>query len=176
VSRLLVLCEGQTEESFFHLVLREHLAMLGVFADCTMICTSREEGRRQHRGGHAHRWAYVEQDIRLLLRSRPDAVTTMLDVYRFPKDMPGFPSPWPPTTTERVRALQEATVKAVNDPRFIPGLLVHEFEGPEGAVPREGARRGAGEGASLDPGWLPFGSLNKDKCPREGALSSPRPG
>ena len=128
MSRLLVLCEGQTEETFFDLVLRGHLAERGVFAGCTTICTAREEGRRQYRGGHAHRWSYVERDIRLLLKSRPDAVTTMLDVYAFPKDMPGYPAPWPSTKDERVRALERAMAKAVDDPRFIPGLLVYEFE------------------------------------------------
>lgn len=128
MSRVLVLCEGQTEETFFDLVLRKHLAEQGVFASCTTICTAREEGRRQYRGGHAHRWSYVEQDIRLLLRSKPDAVTTMVDVYGFPKDMPGYPAPWPATKDERVRALEQAMVKVVDDPRFIPGLLVYEFE------------------------------------------------
>lgn len=137
MSWLLVLVEGQTEETFFNLVLREHLEARGVSAKCTMICTSREEGRRQHRGGHAGRWEYVEKDIRQLLKSNPDAVTTMLDVYAFPKNMPGFPSPWPPTTIERARALEEATTKAVNDPRFIPGLLVHEFEGLLFSVPEQ---------------------------------------
>jgi hypothetical protein len=93
-----------------------------------MICTAREEGRREYRGGHAHRWEHVLRDIRLLLWSKPDAVTTMLDMYAFPKDMPGYPAPWPPTKAQRVRALEEAMAKAVNDPRFIPGLLVYEFE------------------------------------------------
>lgn len=130
MSRLLVLCEGQTEETFFNLVLREHLSTRGVFGSCTMICTAREDGRRVHRGGHAHRWELVEHDIRLLLRSNPDAVTTMLDLYMFPKDMPGFPSPPPgATTAARVEALTSAMADAINDPRFIPGLLVHEFEG-----------------------------------------------
>lgn len=130
MSRLLVLCEGQTEETFFNLVLRQHLAERNVFSDCTMICTAREDGRRMHRGGHAHRWDLIERDIRLLLRSNPDAVTTMLDLYAFPNDLPGFPAPRPASATaERVRALAEATTRVVNDARFIPGLLVHEFEG-----------------------------------------------
>lgn len=137
MSRLLVLCEGQTEETFFNLVLREHLAERGVFGSCTMICTSREAGRRAYRGGHAHRWDLIERDLRLLLRSNPDAMTTMLDLYAFPRDMPGFPAPWPARTKERVRALEEAMATAVNDPRFIPGLLVHEFEGLLFSSPEE---------------------------------------
>ncbi len=130
MSRLLVLCEGQTEETFFNLVLREHLAERGIFSDCTMICTAREDGRRIHRGGHAHRWNLIERDIRLLLRSNPVAVTTMLDLYAFPKDLPGFPALHQASATaERVGAIAEATAKVVNDARFILGLLVHEFEG-----------------------------------------------
>lgn len=85
----------------------------------------------------------------LLLQSKPDALTTMIDLYAFPRDMPGFPNPWPSDTRQRFEALAAAFAKDVKDPRFIPGLIVHEFEGllftaPEAiartAVPEEQAR------------------------------------
>ena len=129
MSRVLLLCEGQTEQTFFDLVLRQHLALKGVYASCTMICTSRQGGRRVHRGGHARRWDLIERDLRLLLHSQSDAVTTMLDLYGFPEDMPGFPAPWPVRTVDRVDALGAAMSRIVDDPRFIPGILAHEYEG-----------------------------------------------
>lgn len=128
MKRLLVLVEGQTEETFFNSLLQGHLAALGVAASCTMICTSREEGRRANRGGHLHKWRFIERDLRLLLRSRPDAVTTMLDLYGFPPDIPGFPSTLPPATSDRVKKIGAAISAAINDSRFIPGILAHEFE------------------------------------------------
>jgi Domain of unknown function (DUF4276) len=129
VKRVLVLVEGQTEETFFNGVVCPHLTDLGIDARCTLICTQREEGRRKFRGGHGNRWRHVERDIRLLLGSKPDLVSTMIDVYKFPRDMPNFPSPWPSTTQHRVSALCAAFSTAICDRRFVPGLMVHEFEG-----------------------------------------------
>ncbi len=127
--RVLVLVEGQTEETFFNGVIRPHLTALGIDANCTRICTQREQGRRTFRGGHGHKWGHIERDIRLLLGSKPDRVSTLIDLYAFPRDMPGFPSPWPNTTQDRVAVLSAAFAAAIDDVRFLPGLLVHEFEG-----------------------------------------------
>ncbi len=124
-----MLVEGQTEETFFNSVIRPHMNSLGIDANCTRICTQREEGRRKFRGGHGHKWAHIERDIRRLLGSRPDRVSTLIDLYGFPRDMPGFPTPWPGKTRDRVAALSSALAAVIDDVRFVPGLLVHEFEG-----------------------------------------------
>lgn len=122
MTRVLVLVEGQTEERFFNQLLAPHLGSLGIAASCTQICTRMEAARRSHRGGHGGHWAHVERDIRNLLRSKPAAVTTLLDLYGFPRDLPGHPSQ--PTAS----ALAAAVEAAVADPRFFSGILVHEFE------------------------------------------------
>jgi Domain of unknown function (DUF4276) len=129
MKRLLVLVEGYTEQTFFNQTLVSHLAMFSIEATCTMIATSREQGRRAHRGGHAHNWSYIENDLRILLRSNPDAVSTMLDLYGFPKNMPGFPTQLPTGALKRAQVLGTALAAVIGDPRFIPGILVHEFEG-----------------------------------------------
>lgn len=129
MKRLLILCEGQTEETFIDRILIPHLAERGVAASRTMICTSRDQGRRTYRGGHLRRYEPIRRDLYLLLKSKPDAVSTMIDLYAFPHDMPGFPQPWPIETRKRVEALATAWSLNVQDPRFIPGIIAHEFEG-----------------------------------------------
>jgi hypothetical protein len=129
--RVLVLVEGQTEETFFNRVIRPHLHAFQIDANCTRICTQRDEGQcqRKYRGGHAHKFGHIERDLRCLLGSNPAIVSTMIDLYAFPKDMPGFPNPWPGTTRDRVDQLHAAFAAVIDDRRFVPGLLVHEFEG-----------------------------------------------
>jgi len=152
MKRLLVLVEGQTEQRFFNLILSPHLQTRNTSASCTMICTSAVLGQRKFRGGHGHRWVLVERDIKKLLGSNPDAVSTMLDLYGFPKDMPGFPTQLPPAATDRGVLFETALSTAINDQRFIPGILVHEFEGllfsepnqiAQQALPDESSRRSA---------------------------------
>jgi hypothetical protein len=129
MTRVLILCEGQTEETFANLLLGPHLTERGIFVECTRIATSQTEGRRTHRGGHAHRFDLIKKDIQRLLGSKPAAVSTMLDVYGFPTNMPGYPDPWPVTTKARVDALCAALSANIGDRRFIPGVIAHEFEG-----------------------------------------------
>ena len=128
MSRLLILLEGQTEETFIKQLIAPHLAERGVFASVTMIATSRDAGRRTHRGGHAHRFDLIASDLRRLLGGQARAVSTMLDLYGFPRDMPGFPPRWPPATRDRVGLLEAAFAAAIGDHRFIPGIVAHEFE------------------------------------------------
>lgn len=130
MKRLLVLCEGQTEETFFKQLVVPHLAEHGVHAACTLVCTSREEGRRARRGGHAHRYALIRRDVRhLLLDGNPNAVSTLLDLYAFPRDLPGFPDPMPLGTEARATAIETAFAADIGDSRFIPNIVAHEFEG-----------------------------------------------
>ncbi|MBI5498250.1 MAG: DUF4276 family protein [Deltaproteobacteria bacterium] len=126
--RVLLLVEGQTEEAFVRRVLQPHLWPLAVDAQATMVFTSRAQGRRAHRGG-VTTYERIRKDVDLLLHSRPDAVTTLFDVYAFPKDMPGYPYPWPAGTEARVAGLTAAFEADVNDRRFFAGFIAHEFEG-----------------------------------------------
>lgn len=137
MKRVLILCEGQSEEYFVNQVLRPHLSQLQIFVSCTRICTSREEGRRAHRGGHFHRFEFIRRDIGLLLKSNPDIVTTLIDLYAFPRDMPGFPSPIPSQTADKVAAIEIAFAKEINNTKFLPGIIVHEFEGLLFSAPSE---------------------------------------
>ena len=82
-----------------------------------------------HTGGGVTSYDRIRRDIRRLLLSNPRAVTTVFDVYGFPRDVPGFPNPWPAVTAERVKQLGRAIEQDIGDPRFFAGLIAHEFEG-----------------------------------------------
>jgi hypothetical protein len=133
---MLILVEGQTEETFVNDVLAPHLAGFDKFITATCICTKSIQGRRAHRGGIGS-YEQVRKDLRLLLRSSPDAVTTMIDYYGLPRDFPGMAT-LPPhgSCFDRVAHLDEAFAGDIADVRFVPGLVLHEFEGLLFSTPR----------------------------------------
>lgn len=128
-----MLCEGQTEGEFARRLLRPHLQAHGVSAEVTLITTSVTPRGGRHKGGHGMTITHVQRDLALLRRARFDAVTTMLDLYGFPSDAPELPAPWPDRTEDRVAALHRSLTVAAgyakSDPKFIPGIIAHEFEG-----------------------------------------------
>ena len=128
MKRLLILAEGQTEETFVKGILAPHLVSFGITAAVTCICTRVTSGRREQRGGISN-YEKVRNDLRRLLSSNPTAVTTMFDYYGLPKDFPGRN-----TASKIIGHIERAThverelAKDVNDHRFIPNILIHEFE------------------------------------------------
>jgi hypothetical protein len=136
VKRVLILVEGQTEETFVNDALAPHLAGFEKWPSATCICTKRVKGRRAHRGGIGS-YVQVRTDLHLLLRSNPDVVTTLIDFYGIPSDFPGCASV-PPNATcfERAAHLEQEFGKDIADLRFIPNLVLHEFEGLLFSAPR----------------------------------------
>lgn len=127
MKRLLILVEGHTEETFVDELLVPHLGALDISVDATRICTKLEKGRRQSRGGNAT-YGKIKNDLERLFRSKPDAVTTMIDFYRLP---PGFPGMTPPPRgnfLERAAHVERAFAQDVGHPRFIPNIMMYEFE------------------------------------------------
>lgn len=124
-----VLVEGQTEETFVREVLHEpflirhHLLLLP-----QIVATSR---RRRHFGGITG-YGKLRRDLkRLLGQPSASAVTTMVDLYALPRDFPGLDAQETRSAGDcyaRVRALERAFARDLDDPRFIPYLSLHEFE------------------------------------------------
>lgn len=56
-------------------------------------------------------------------------MSTLLDLYAFPLDMPGFPALLPQGTAAKAEAIEAAFANAIQDRRFIPNVVAHEFEG-----------------------------------------------
>jgi hypothetical protein len=129
VKRLLVLVEGQTEETFVRDVLAPHLAEREIWPEPTRVATKLVAGRRAHRGGGGT-YKHIRDDLSRLLASSPTAVTTLLDYYGLPGDFPGLANvPAQGSCFERAAHIEQAFSENIADARFIPGLILHEFEG-----------------------------------------------
>ena len=134
MSRLLVHVEGETEETFVNEVLSPYLYNLGYsVVSARLIGNVRQRSRR----GGIKGWAEVKKDILGHLKQDPRCfATTMVDYY-------GLPQNWPERKAagEVSFALKAKTVEALlsadisqgmggafNLDRFIPYVMMHEFE------------------------------------------------
>ena len=127
----IVVCEGQTEETFVREVLGRELAHRNVFLQPRLISTS-----PGHRGGALSR-ARVVRYLRNTLRERADVyVTTLFDLYGLPGDFPGRSSSAAGQSDAIGRAtiieqeLHEIVVQSAEcrPDRFLPHVQPHEFE------------------------------------------------
>ena len=128
MKRLYVLVEGQTEERFINDLLAAHLAPREFSVSATRIATKVIRNQRAHRGGHGGNYEFIQRDVQRLLHSNPDAVTTMLDYYRLPQNFPGLNALPAGDCFARAQALEAAFTADIRDRRFIPNLIIHEFE------------------------------------------------
>ncbi|MDQ1924227.1 DUF4276 family protein [Massilia pseudoviolaceinigra] len=123
-TRVNILVEGQTEETFVRELLAPHLADFQVYLTPRIIETS-----KGHKGGVVSFGKIVHQ-VKLWCMQDPTAkVTTMFDVYGLPSDFPGVGT-W---NNNQSASLQVATLEAslaasVSQPNLIPYLQMHEYE------------------------------------------------
>lgn len=130
VSNLIVVGEGQTEESFSRDVLGPELFDHGVFVYPRLIRTS-----TYGRGG-ALRWNRVRLFLRNTLRERPDTyVTSFFDLYKLDRDFPGWNEANAllnpiDRAAQLERHFHAAVVAEANcrEDRFIPHIQPYEFE------------------------------------------------
>lgn len=126
MSRVYVLVEGQTEEAFVQNLLTPHYARIGLYLTPIIVSTS-----PGHKGGVV-RYTKVRPQISRLCRQDAAAhVTTLFDLYALPADFPGksdstYPSNGP--GMQKAEYLEARLKQDINEPNFLPNLLVHEFE------------------------------------------------
>jgi len=125
--RIYVICEGQTEEAIAKQTLAPHLLARGVLLTPWVVKTKRPAGGPAHRGGG--RWTHYLREIRPALADRgATIVTTMIDLYAYPADGPGWPPPLGLNDRALAKHLESAMASRMGDPRFPPYLQVHEIE------------------------------------------------
>lgn len=138
MSRLLVHVEGETEETFVNELLRPYL-----FDRCYSEVNARLMGnarQRSHRGG-VKGWAEVRKEILGHLRQDTGRlVTTMVDYYGLPqsgnKTWPGRKAAGGIVFEQKAKTVEDALLAdisqemggAFNADRFIPYVMMHEFE------------------------------------------------
>ena len=136
MARLLVHVEGQTEENFVNEVLAPHLYNVG-FTNIRAIFLGNP--RQRSRGGGVRPWGSVRKDVvNHLLEDQGRISTTMVDYYGLPLSWPGRAEAREgrKTVIERAATVEEAVLNDIssgltnfNPQRFVPYVVMHEFEG-----------------------------------------------
>jgi hypothetical protein len=137
--RLLVHVEGVTEETFVNDILRSHLVARGFESVGARLLGNAR--LRDQRGG-TKPWNDVKKDItRHLLSDQDCFATTMVDFYGLPrsggKAWPGRAAAATLPVPERAGAVESELLADIasamgsgfNTSRFIPFVVLHEFEG-----------------------------------------------
>lgn len=128
MTRLYILCEGQTEETFVKNLLYSHLSRFGAYPIPIILKTKKSHSGTQYRGGVTS-YEKIKREIFNLLKGRNvSCVTTLLDYYGLPDDFPGKSTLPKGNAYQYVSHLEYSFSTDIGDPRFIPYLMLHEFE------------------------------------------------
>ena len=123
-TRVNILVEGQTEESFVRTLLAPHLANFQVWLKPRIIQTS-----KGHKGGVTS-YGKLKRQVQQWCQQEPNArVTTLFDVYGLPSDFPGV-TDWNANqpAQKQVVALEENLQTDIGQANLIPYLQLHEYE------------------------------------------------
>ena len=139
MTRLLIHVEGQTEETFVNKVLAPHLYGCGYESVSARLIGN---ARLRYRRGGIKAWSSVRRDILNHLRADVGSVaTTMVDYYGMPqtgsKAWPGRAEAANLTSDQKALAVGNGIVTDIcaelgddfDQSRFIPYVMMHEFEG-----------------------------------------------
>jgi len=131
VTRVYVVVEGSTEESFVKEVLGPALRFREVYLIPIIL------GPPGHKGGNTN-YARVKKDVLVQLKQdRTACCSTILDFYGLGRGFPGIPLPANLTNIEKVNRIEQAVKADIMaqlpdvraDIRFLPYLQLHEYEG-----------------------------------------------
>ncbi|PVZ87935.1 hypothetical protein C9426_10070 [Serratia sp. S1B] len=122
MSRILVFVEGQTEGTFVRDLLEPYFSPFGIYLSPILAQTS-----PRHKGGIVSYGKVKHQVTRLCRQDKTAYVTTLMDYYGLPTDFPR-PSNPAPNAHDHVVQLEQALQQDIEEPNFIPNLLLHEFE------------------------------------------------
>ena len=135
MSRLMVLVEGQTEENFVNIVLAPYLYDRGYTSvSARLLGNARQRGRR----GGIKSWDSARKDILNHLKQDQSVfVTTMVDYYGLRQSWPGRPEASQLSFSGRAASIQRQLLDDVSEElgdnfdarRFVPYIVMHEFEG-----------------------------------------------
>ena len=121
-----IIVEGQTEEEFVNSLLKPYFYDNGIY-DTRAILLETSQG---HKGGDL-KFARYEKNIVDLLKNQKDIlVTSLIDFYCLKSDFPNYNEAKEITDKpKRVKFLEDSIAEKITNPRFIPYIQLHEFEG-----------------------------------------------
>ena len=135
--KILILVEGQTEETFVKTVLNPHLETFDRHAIPKIIATKIVKRGNQFKGGVPDCDNVRRQIFRLLGDTSAVVVTTFIDYYALPDTFPGKLAVQGTTPLQRVQYLEDQLRPDIGDPRFLPYYSLHEFEALLFSAPTE---------------------------------------
>lgn len=128
--RLLIYCEGATEEIFVERLLRHHLEGYGVKVERPILAATSLQLDGQ-RGGFVN-WEAIVFDLHQIFASDASVnlrFTTLLDVFRIPDAVPGMAAITAPlSAVADVDHVERAIETTLGEPRFKAYLQRHEME------------------------------------------------
>ncbi len=132
MTRVNIVVEGQTEESFIKEVLAPSLWSRNIYVNPFVL------GIPGHKGGNVH-YARVKKDILLQLKQdRTAYCSTMFDLYGLGNGFPGMPLSQNSNGLEKAARIEQVMKEDIvatilpefrPDMRFLPYFQVHEYEG-----------------------------------------------
>lgn len=141
MDRCRLLVEGQTEETFANRTLIPHLWAAGFHdVSVTVLTTKRVASGGKHRGGLTA-WRQLRRDLGLLLHDEGAVVTTLVDFYALPADVPGISTMLGATARARAEHVEGAIAAEIDRPNFVAHVTLHEFEAMLYVDPAAVARR-----------------------------------
>ena len=135
--RINVVAEGQSEMFFVKKQLSTYLyeKTEKSFVDSRSVLTSKDKKTNNESRGGIQNYIKPKQDIISWLKESDDTyITTMFDLFRLPKDFPGYDLSLTQEPYMRVQSLENAFKEDIlkglniNQVRFIPYIQLHEFE------------------------------------------------
>ena len=127
--QVVILVEGQTEETLVNEVLNPAASMRGTYVTPVVVTTSATPTGAHHGGGH---WKHYHAKLQALLGAPHwHRVGLLLDYYQYPKGTPGREEATPSGSlgsAGRQSALMAALRAEYPDPRFRPLVVLHEIE------------------------------------------------
>ena len=122
---LIIVVEGQTEQEFVNDILRPYFATQGIYhVSARLIKTS-----RSGKGGFVN-FQHLQNDVNRILAKEKDAVvTTFIDFFRCPTNMPGYEEAMKKENhQEAVEILEKKMTELFGNTHFVPYIQLHEFE------------------------------------------------
>lgn len=128
MKRLVIIAEGETEESFVNNILCPFFCSKGIYNSIQCFKT-------KHSHGGMSKYSYIKKDILNTIYEKDVVVSMMIDFYRLPSDFPGFNDlKVTQTHKEQANLLETRIKKDLEDSQnqlfdnFIPYIQLHEFE------------------------------------------------
>lgn len=125
MKRVYIIVEGDTEEEFVKTILLEYFLTKKIY-EVNPIKIQTSNG---HKGDFVN-YVHLKRDVIKLLKSQKDIlVTTMVDFFRIPNNIPNYQNAMLLNTSKaKVEFLENQISEDIADERFFPYIQLHEFE------------------------------------------------